>query len=39
VGAGGFLSDTSPEDKARELLAVPTLHFKRARSNAAASGT
>jgi UDPglucose--hexose-1-phosphate uridylyltransferase len=30
VGAGGFISDTAPEDKARELLAVPTTHYKRA---------
>lgn len=27
VGAGGFISDTSPEEKARELLAVPTTHY------------
>jgi UDPglucose--hexose-1-phosphate uridylyltransferase len=39
VGAGGFISDTSPEDKARELLAVPTLHYRRTLSNPAASGT
>jgi len=31
VGAGGFISDTAPEDKARELLAVSTTHYKRAR--------
>jgi hypothetical protein len=30
IGAGGFISDTAPEDKARELLAVPTTHYKRA---------
>jgi UDPglucose--hexose-1-phosphate uridylyltransferase len=30
IGAGGFISDTAPEDKARELLAVPTVHYKRA---------
>jgi UDPglucose--hexose-1-phosphate uridylyltransferase len=34
VGAGGFISDTAPEDKARELLAVPTTHYKRARGGA-----
>jgi UDPglucose--hexose-1-phosphate uridylyltransferase len=28
VGAGGFISDTSPEDKAAELRAVPGLHYK-----------
>ena len=28
VGAGGFISDTSPEDKAAELRAVPALHYK-----------
>jgi UDPglucose--hexose-1-phosphate uridylyltransferase len=28
VGAGGFISDTAPEEKARELLAVPTTHYK-----------
>jgi UDPglucose--hexose-1-phosphate uridylyltransferase len=29
VGAGGFISDTAPEDKARELLAVSaTQHYK-----------
>jgi UDPglucose--hexose-1-phosphate uridylyltransferase len=38
VGAGGFISDTSPEDKARELLAVPAQHYKRAGSSGAASG-
>jgi UDPglucose--hexose-1-phosphate uridylyltransferase len=30
VGAGGFISDTAPEDKALELLAVPTTHYKHA---------
>lgn len=30
VGAGGFISDTAPEDKAAELLAVPAVHYKRA---------
>jgi UDPglucose--hexose-1-phosphate uridylyltransferase len=28
VGAGGFISDTAPEDKARELLDVPLVHYK-----------
>lgn len=28
VGAGGFISDTSPEDKAAELRAVPAVHHK-----------
>jgi UDPglucose--hexose-1-phosphate uridylyltransferase len=30
IGAGGFISDTAPEDKARELLAVSPVHYKRA---------
>jgi UDPglucose--hexose-1-phosphate uridylyltransferase len=30
IGAGGFISDTAPEDKARELLAVSTTHYRRA---------
>lgn len=30
VGAGGFISDTAPEDKARELLEVPLVHYKAA---------
>jgi galactose-1-phosphate uridylyltransferase (family 1) len=30
VGGGSFLSDTSPEEKAAELRAVPTVHYKRA---------
>ncbi|HVZ31289.1 MAG TPA: galactose-1-phosphate uridylyltransferase [Polyangiaceae bacterium] len=29
VGAGGFISDTAPEDKAAELRAVSALHYKR----------
>jgi UDPglucose--hexose-1-phosphate uridylyltransferase len=29
VGAGGFISDTAPEDKAAELRAVPALHYAR----------
>jgi UDPglucose--hexose-1-phosphate uridylyltransferase len=28
VGAGGFISDTSPEDKATELRAVSSQHYK-----------
>lgn len=28
VGGGSFLSDTSPEDKAAELRALPTVHYK-----------
>jgi UDPglucose--hexose-1-phosphate uridylyltransferase len=28
VGAGGFISDTAPEEKARELRAVPGVHYK-----------
>jgi UDPglucose--hexose-1-phosphate uridylyltransferase len=36
VGAGGFISDTAPEDKARELLAVSTTHYKRAHAGASA---
>ncbi len=28
LGAGGFISDTAPEDKARELLQVSTTHYK-----------
>ena len=30
IGAGGFISDTAPEDKARELLAVSTTHYTQA---------
>ena len=30
VGGGSFLSDTSPEEKAAELLAVSTTHYKAA---------
>lgn len=29
IGGGNFLSDTSPEEKAAELRAVPSLHYKR----------
>jgi UDPglucose--hexose-1-phosphate uridylyltransferase len=32
VGAGGFISDTAPEEKARELLAVPATHYQHASS-------
>lgn len=28
VGGGGFISDTAPEEKARELLAVPGTHYQ-----------
>ena len=28
IGGGNFLSDTSPEDKAAELRALPDLHYK-----------
>jgi UDPglucose--hexose-1-phosphate uridylyltransferase len=37
LGAGGFISDTAPEDKARELLAVSTTHYRR--SPGAAGGS
>jgi galactose-1-phosphate uridylyltransferase (family 1) len=30
IGGGSFLSDTSPEEKAAELRAVPAVHYKRA---------
>lgn len=36
VGAGGFISDTSPEEKARELLLTSTTHYKAARAGAEA---
>jgi UDPglucose--hexose-1-phosphate uridylyltransferase len=36
VGGGGFLSDTSPEEKAAELRAQSTTHYKSA---AGASGS
>jgi UDPglucose--hexose-1-phosphate uridylyltransferase len=38
VGAGGFISDTAPEDKAKELLAVSTTHYKRAAAGGPSSG-
>lgn len=31
IGGGNFLSDTSPEEKAAELRAVPNVHYKVAR--------
>jgi UDPglucose--hexose-1-phosphate uridylyltransferase len=31
VGGGNFLSDTSPEEKAAELLAQPEVHYKQSR--------
>ncbi|HXE85362.1 MAG TPA: galactose-1-phosphate uridylyltransferase [Hyphomicrobiaceae bacterium] len=31
VGAGGFISDTAPEDKAAELRAVPAVHYRSGR--------
>jgi UDPglucose--hexose-1-phosphate uridylyltransferase len=31
VGAGGFISDTAPEEKAQELRAVPDVHYKASR--------
>jgi UDPglucose--hexose-1-phosphate uridylyltransferase len=30
IGGGNFLSDTAPEQKAAELRAVPTVHYKKA---------
>jgi UDPglucose--hexose-1-phosphate uridylyltransferase len=30
IGGGNFLSDTSPEEKAAELLAVSAIHYKQA---------
>ena len=29
IGGGSFLSDTSPEEKAAELQAVPPVHYTR----------
>ena len=34
VGAGGFISDTAPEDKALELRAVPATHYKHVAARA-----
>ena len=31
IGGGNFLSDTSPEEKAAELRALPAVHYRRAR--------
>lgn len=33
IGGGNFLSDTAPEDKAAELRAVPTTHYRAIRSD------
>jgi len=30
IGGGNFLNDTAPEEKAAELQAVPTIHYKHA---------
>ncbi len=30
LGGGGFISDTSPEEKAHELRSVPLVHYKQA---------
>jgi UDPglucose--hexose-1-phosphate uridylyltransferase len=30
IGGGNFLNDTAPEQKAAELQAVPTIHYKHA---------
>ena len=32
MGGGNFLTDSSPEDKAAELLAVPTTHYRQSAS-------
>jgi len=37
IGGGNFLSDTSPEEKAAELRAVSTVHYKEAGLSRAAS--
>lgn len=34
VGGGSFISDTAPEDSARQLLAVSSTHYKRALAGA-----
>ncbi|MFO0890333.1 MAG: galactose-1-phosphate uridylyltransferase [Isosphaeraceae bacterium] len=34
IGGGSFLSDTSPEEKAAELRAVPAVHYKHAEEGA-----
>jgi len=33
IGGGSFLSDTSPEEKAAELRAVPLVHYRLKREN------
>lgn len=38
VGGGSFLSDTCPEEKAAELLAVPTVHYKHRDATKGADG-
>jgi len=32
IGGGNFLSDTSPEEKAAELKALPDIHYKQSRT-------
>jgi UDPglucose--hexose-1-phosphate uridylyltransferase len=32
IGGGNFLSDTSPEEKAAELRALPEIHYKQTRN-------
>jgi UDPglucose--hexose-1-phosphate uridylyltransferase len=32
IGGGNFLSDTSPEEKAAELKALPNIHYKQSRA-------
>ena len=32
IGGGGFLNDAAPEDKAAELRAVPSVHYKEEHS-------
>jgi UDPglucose--hexose-1-phosphate uridylyltransferase len=32
IGGGGFLSDTVPEEKARELQGLPDVHYRRSRT-------
>ena len=29
IGGGNFVSDTTPEEKAAELRALPTVHYKQ----------
>jgi len=33
IGGGNFLSDTSPEEKAAELISMPVVHYKQAVPN------